>query len=103
MTKVDIPIVIDQPARLLTLQKNTGAPDLQVFDAAAINSAINRQMEALPEDKTVAAIVYVDQVGANVAIVGRVRQVPGELVWTVLGTRQWSGDWTASAALRWAI
>lgn len=99
----ETPVVIDAPARLLTLAKQSGAPDVQMFDAAAINAAIDRQMLALPAGKTVAAIAYVDRDGANVAIVGKIAKVPGDLSWTVLGTRKWSGDWNASAALRWTI
>ncbi len=96
----ELPTVIDVPARLITVAKNSGAPDLRVFDSAAINEAIDRQMVALPEGKRVAAIAYVDREGASVAIVGRLGQ---NASWTVLGTRTWSGDWNASAALRWSI
>lgn len=99
----ETPVVVDTPARLLTLAKQSGRPDIQMFDSAAINQAIDKQMQALPQGKTVAAIAYVDRDGANVAIVGRVNKVPGDLSWTVLGTRKWSGDWNASAALRWTI
>lgn len=99
----ETPTVVDQPARLITVAKQSGAPDLQRFDAAAINAQIDRQMAALPKDKTVAAIAYVDREGANVAIVGRISKVPGDASWTVLGTRKWNGDWNASAALRWSI
>jgi hypothetical protein len=97
------PIIINEPARVLTVMKESGAPDLQKFDAAAINAQIDRQMTALPQDKTVAAIAYVDRDGANVAIVGRISKIPGDASWTILGTRKWSGDWNASAALRWSI
>lgn len=100
---VDKPVVVDVPARLVTLQKASGAPDIQKFDVAAVNAAIDRQMSALSADKTVCAIGYVDREGANVALVGRISKVPGDLQWTVMGTRKWSGDWTASAAFRWAI
>lgn len=103
LTNVELPAVVDTPARLVTLQKNAGSPDVQMFDAGAINAAIDRQMTALPEGKTVAAIAYVDRDGANVAIVGRIAKLPGEASWTILGTRKWSGDWTASAAFRWCI
>lgn len=103
MTRVDVPIVIDQPARLVTIEKNSGSPDIQKFDAAAINDVIDRQMASLPADKTVAAIAYVDRDGANVAIVGRIRQIPGDTSWTVFGTRKWAGDWQVGAALRWVI
>jgi len=97
------PVVVDVPARLMTVEKNSGTPDIQKFDVAAINSAIDRQMAALPEGKTLAAIAYVDREGANVALVGRISRLPGEASWTIVGTRAWSGDWTASAALRWVI
>jgi hypothetical protein len=97
------PVVVDEPARLVTITKQSGAPDLQMFDSSAINAQIDRQMQILPADKTVAAIAYVDKDGASVALVGRISKVPGEATWTVLGTRKWSGNWTASAALRWSI
>jgi hypothetical protein len=98
-----LPTVIDTPARLVTLDKRTGSPDVQMFDADAINKAIDKQMAMLPDHKTVAAIAYVDRDGANVAIVGRISKLPGDAEWTVLGTRKWNGDWAASAALRWSI
>lgn len=97
------PVVVDVPARLVTVEKASGSPDVQLFDSAAINDQITRQMAMLPKDKKVAAIAYVDKYGANVAIVGRLPKVPGEASWTVLGTRTWNGDWNASAALRWSI
>lgn len=97
------PAVVDVPARVLTVTKASGSPDVRVFDASAINAAIDKQMTALPAGKTVAAIAYVDRDGANVAIVGKLPKIPGSAEWTVLATRKWSGDWTASAALRWSI
>jgi len=103
MGNTDMPTVTNEPARLMTLGKRSGAPDIQLFDSASINAAIDKQMASLPPDKTVAAIAYVDRDGANVAIVGRISKLPGDASWTVLGTRKWSGDWTASAALRWSI
>ena len=99
----EMPTIIDTPARLVTVAKRSGAPDVQMFDADAVNKAIDRQMTMLPAGKTVAAIAYVDRDGANVAIVGRISKLPGDASWTVLGTRKWSGDWAASAAFRWAI
>lgn len=101
--RAEVPVVVDSPARLLTVAKQSGAPDVQLFDSSAINASIDRHMKQLPQGKTVAAIAYVDKDGANVAIVGRIAKVPGDLEWTVLGTRKWSGDWTGSAALRWSI
>ena len=97
------PPVVDVPARVLTVEKRTGEPDVQRFDAAAINSAIDRQMKALPAGKVVAAIAYVDRYGANIALVGKLPKVPGQAEWTVMATKQWSGDWQASAAVRWSI
>lgn len=99
----EMPTIIDTPARLITVAKRSGAPDVQMFDADAVNKAIDRQMAMLPTGKTVAAIAYVDRDGANVAIVGRISKLPGDASWTVLGTRKWSGDWQASAAFRWSI
>jgi hypothetical protein len=98
-----LPVVVDSPVRLLTVQKNSGAPDVQMFDAAAVNASIDNVMKTLPADKHVAAIAYVDKDGANVAIVGKLPKIPGEAEWTVIGTRTWSGDWNASAAFRWSI
>ena len=103
ISTVERPVVVNAPARLLTVSKQSGAPDVQLFDVTAINAAIDRQMAALTSDKTVAAIAYVDRDGASVAIVGRIKALPGSASWTVLGTRKWSGDWQASAALRWTI
>lgn len=103
LIKRETPVVVDSPARLITVAKQSGAPDVQLFDASAINAAIDRQMTALPAGKTVAAIAYVDRDGANVAIVGKLPKVPGSAEWTVIGTRKWNGDWNASAALRWSI
>ena len=98
------PTVVDSPARLYTAEKRSGSPDIRKFDVGAINSAIDRQMLALPEGKTVAAIAYVDKTGANIAIVGKgPENIPGDVEWTVLGTREWNGDWQASASLRWSI
>jgi len=99
----ETPTIIDTPARLVTIAKRSGAPDVQMFDADAVNKAIDKQMAMLPPNKTVAAIAYVDRDGANVAIVGRISKLPGDASWTVLGTRKWSGDWQASAAFRWSI
>ena len=97
------PVVVDIPARLLTVVKRSGVPDVQMFDVDAVNKAIDRQMAVLPADKTVAAIAYVDRDGASVAVVGRISKLPGDASWTVLGTRKWTGDWQASAAFRWSI
>lgn len=97
------PTVVDSPARLVTVEKNSGTPDIRKFDVGSINSAIDRTLRMLPEDKRVAAIAYVDKNGANVALVGKIKKVPGDMEWTVMGTREWSGDWNASAALRWSI
>ena len=103
LIRKETPTVVDGPARLMTLVKQSGSPDVQMFDSAAINQAIDRQMQALPSGKTVAAIAYVDRDGANVAIVGKLKQIPGDASWTILGTRKWNGEWNASAALRWSI
>lgn len=100
---VEKPVVVDTPARVVTLIKGSGEPDIRKFDAAAVNASIDRQMAMLPPEKTVAAIAYVDKSGANVAIVGRIRKLPGDASWTVMGTRSWNGNWEASAALRWSI
>ena len=97
------PVVVDVPARLITVAKRSGSPDVQMFDVEAVNKAIDKQMEMLPASKTYAAIAYVDRDGANVAIVGRIPKLPGDASWTVLGTRKWNGDWQASAAFRWSI
>ena len=106
MPKPEKPVVVDVPARLKTVKKGkAGQPDLQRFDVKSINDSITRNMESLKKSETVAAIAYVDREGAKVAIVGRVKQkkIPGKLVWTVMGTREWSGNWGASAAIRWSI
>jgi hypothetical protein len=100
---IDKPVVVDVPARLMTVGKASGSPDVQMFDAAAINASIERNMNALQPGKKVAAIAYVDKDGANVAIVGKLPVKLGTASWTVLGIRKWSGDWNAAAALRWAI
>ena len=101
--KAEKPVVVDVPARLVTVTRQSGAPDVQMFDVAAINASIDRQMSALkPGEKTV-AIAYVDRDGANVAVVGKLPVKVGTASWTVFGTRKWSGDWNASAALRWSI
>ena len=100
------PVVVDVSARVKTVKKGAaGQPDLRMFDVTAINDAITRNMKTLKKDETVAAIAYVDREGAKVAIVGRVKQnkIPGKLVWTVMATREWSGDWGASAAIRWSL
>ena len=97
------PVVVDVPVRLVTIAKRSGAPDVQMFDADAVNKAVDKQMTRLPAGKTVAAIAYVDRDGANVAIVGRISKLPGDASWTVLGTRKWNGDWQGSAAFRWSI
>jgi hypothetical protein len=99
----ETPVVVDVPARLVTVTKATGAPDIQRFDVQAINASIERAMATLKPDERVAAIAYVDREGANVAIVGKVKAPVGKASWTILGTRRWSGDWEASAALRWSI
>ena len=101
--KPELPMVVDTPVRLMTVEKRSGEPDVRAFDSAAINAAIDKQMLSLPADKTVAAIAYVDREGANLAIVGRVRKLPGKAEWTILGTHSWSGDWQATAAFRWSI
>jgi hypothetical protein len=101
--KPDLPVVVDVPARLMTVQKQSGAPDFQRFDVAAINASIDRAVATLKPEERVAAVAYVDKDGASVAIVGKLNAPVGKATWTVLGTRKWSGDWEASAALRWAI
>lgn len=99
----DKPVVVDTPARLVTVSKASGAPDIQRFDVAAINASIERAMTTLKPEERVAAVAYVDREGASVAIVGKIKAPLGKASWTVLSTRKWSGDWEASAALRWSI
>lgn len=101
--KEEKPAVVDVPARLMTVTKQSGTPDVRMFDAAAVNASIDRQMSALKPGEKVAAIAYVDKNGANVAIVGKLPVKVGTASWTVLGTKEWSGDWQASAAFRWSI
>ena len=99
----DLPVVVDTPARLVTVTKQSGAPDVRMFDASAVNASIDKAMSTLKPDEKVAAIVYVDRDGANLAFVGRLKAPVGQASWTVVGTKRWDGDWQASAALRWAI
>lgn len=97
------PVVVDTPARLVTVTKQSGAPDVRQFDAAAVNASIDKAMAGLKPDEKVAAIVYVDRDGANLAFVGKLKAPVGKASWTVVGTKRWDGDWQASAALRWAL
>jgi hypothetical protein len=101
--KPDLPAVVDTPARLVTLQKQVGAPDIRIFDAPAINASIDKAIATLKPGERVAAIAYVDKSGANIAIVGKLNAPVGQASWTVIGTKEWSGNWNASAALRWSI
>lgn len=103
MKKPVKPVVTNKYARLMTTRKNSGTPDVRKFDVGSVNAAITKAMKTLPKGKTVAAIAYVDRKGANIALVGRIPKVPGEASWTVLGTREWSGNWDVSAAVRWSI
>lgn len=98
-----LPVVVDTPARLVTVTKQSGAPDVRMFDAAAVNASIDKAMGALKPGERVAAIAYVDKDGASLAFVGKLSAPVGNASWTVIGTRRWDGDWQASAALRWAI
>lgn len=99
----DKPVVVDVPTRLVTVKPRSGAPDVQRFDVAKVNNAIDKAMQSLPPNKTVAAIAYVDRFGANVAIVGKLPKIPGSAEWTILATRRWAGYWEASASVRWSI
>jgi hypothetical protein len=101
--KPDLPAVVDTPARLVTVSKQSGAPDVRMFDVTAINASIDKAMATLKPGERVAAIAYVDKTGANIAIVGKLKAPVGQASWTVIGTKEWSGDWNASAALRWSI
>lgn len=98
-----LPAVVDAPARLVTVAKQSGAPDVRMFDAGAVNASIDKAMGALKPEEKMAAIVYVDRDGANIAFVGKLKAPVGKASWTVVGTRRWDGDWQASAALRWAL
>lgn len=99
----DKPVVVDVPARVVTLSKATGSPDIRIFDVAAVNEAINRQVAAMKPEESTVAVAYVDRDGANVAIVGKIKRLPGEAAWTVFATTKWNGDWNAGAAFRWAV
>lgn len=99
----ETPVVVDTPARLVTVTKQSGAPDVRVFDATAVNTSIDKAMAGLKDGEKMAAIVYVDRDGANLAFVGKLKAPVGNASWTVVGTRRWDGDWQASAALRWAL
>ncbi len=106
MPEPEKPVVVDEYARIMRVEKGgPGQPDIQRFDVKAINDSITRNLEALGDDETVAAIAYVDRAGANIAVVGRIKQtkIPGKLAWTIMGKREWSGDWAAGAAIRWSI
>ena len=100
------PVVVDIPARLYTAYKTPkGLPNIQMFDVKSINDSIERHVSAMKPGETVVAVAYVDRSGANVAVVGKVNhpKIPGELKWTVYGTREWSGDWNVGAGGRWSI
>jgi hypothetical protein len=97
------PVVVDVPARLVTVVKQSGAPDVQQFDVAAVNASIDRQVAVMKPEERVVAIGYVDRDGASVAVVGRLNVPVGDLKWTITGTRKWSGDWNAQAAFRWSL
>lgn len=101
--KTETPVVVDTPARLVTVTKQSGSPDVRVFDVASVNASIDRAMAGLKDGEKMAAVVYVDRNGANLAYVGRLKVPVGTASWTVIGTREWDGDWQASAALRWAL
>lgn len=97
------PVVVDTPARLVTVAKQSGAPDVRVFDVAAVNASIDKAMAGLKEGERMAAVAYVDRDGASLAYVGKLKVPVGTASWTVIGTRKWDGDWQASAAFRWAL
>lgn len=101
--KAETPVVVDTPARLVTVTKQSGAPDVRMFDSAAVNASLDKAMGTLKQGERMAAIVYVDRDGANLAFVGKLKAPVGNASWTVVGTRKWDGDWQASAALRWAL
>ena len=106
MPEREKPVVVNEYARLMTVEKGgPGKPDIQQFDVKTINDAITRNMAALGADESVAAIAYVDRGGANVAVLGRIKQtkIPGKLGWTIMAKREWSGDWAAAAAIRWSM
>jgi len=96
------PVVVDVPARLVTVEKRTGAPDIKRFDVASVNEAIDRQVRAMKEGENTLCTVFVDRHGAHAAIVGKLRALPGQAAWTVYADKEWSGDWNAGAAFRWA-
>lgn len=100
---VEKPVVVDVPARLVTTYKQSGAPDVRVFDVAAVNASIDKAIATLGPGERMAAVAYVDRSGANLALVGKLPVKIGTASWTILTTKEWSGDWQASAALRWAL
>ena len=99
------PVVVDVPARVLTAYKTPqGLPDIRKFDVKAINDAIERHVSIMKPEEHVVAVAYVDRTGGHVAIVGKVTdKIPGDMKWTVYGTREWDGDWNAGAGVRWSI
>jgi hypothetical protein len=97
------PVVVDQPARLMTVSRQTGAPDIRLFDVKAINDQITRHVSILKEDETVVASGFVDREGAHVAIVGKVKQLPGDFRWTVLTVVDWNANWDIQAGFRWGL
>lgn len=103
------PVKTSRFAHLRTTMKGgPGEPDIRRFDVKSINDSITRNMQALGEKETVAAIAYADKSGAKVAIVGRIRsikgkKIPGKLQWFVMNDFGYDGKMTPSAALRWSI
>jgi hypothetical protein len=73
--------------------------ELRLFDNAAIQEAVNRELAALPDDAHGAVLAYADKDKARMAIVARLG-AGWSLVTTV--EREWTGDWDGSAQIRWA-
>lgn len=102
LTALDTPDTITRP---ITVAKGApGEPDLRRFDNAAINSAIDSAMAALPSGKTVVALARVDLTGARLTIAGKVPgKIPGDLNWTVYVDKPYEGSFDAGVGIRWSI
>jgi len=109
---VPIPVTTtNRTTSLRTYAKGfSGEPDIRRFDVKAINDAITKNMQALGEGETVAAIGYIDKTGAKVAIVGRIKsiagkKIPGKLQWTVMNDFSFEdgGAFNPQGAFRWSI
>jgi len=102
--------VVPGVVNIKTVGKLDFGPEIRQFDTAAINDQIERAVSILKDTERIAAVGYLDDEGAHVALVHRLDKlpftdvkIPGDFRWTVMHTERWRKGRKTAAGFRWSM